>query len=64
MTTLTATQEIPDEITISPNPKIQASPAQRAAALTVLFIELTKAIKHGCTVNIDNPNNIYVTRPL
>jgi hypothetical protein len=54
----------PDEIVIEPNPQLgPTTQHQKESALTVLFVELTRAISAGCEVNIDDPLKIIVMRP-
>ena len=56
---------IPEEIVIEPNPQLApTTQQQKENALRVLFVELARANRAGCEVNIDDPHRIIVKRPL
>jgi hypothetical protein len=56
---------IPDAIFIQPNPELKdASQREKDNAVCVLFTELVDCVRRGSAVNIDDPENIIVCRPL
>jgi hypothetical protein len=66
MNAVVKTKYIPNELIISRNEDVfsKATKEEKLSGLTDLFIGLTAAItKHGCEVDISDPDNIIVKKP-